>query len=218
MKRKRDLDDTRQDEAHSRAANFGKWAQAGIATLREPRFWIALLVSQILSERLSVLLWTIDKYTTQDKHRLEDVPMEDRELENLAVLVFGKAQAIYESLLELRGAGPWRRVLEIAERLVPACSPKLQHVIHRMVLRLCGDYRRRIMDRIEEFPVAMLWLGHKSPSFAINGRLQCAKRLLQTPPDKMHITAVKVVEHFPQRASLLHSERRQMSDEIVRTI
>ena len=201
-KRGQDLDDTQHDEANTRALSFGKWAKLGIHTLREVRFWICLKVSAVIADRLSVLHWTINQYTTQDKDKLYDVPAEDRELENLAWLTYGKGQRIYEPSQELKAIEPWQHVLGFVEKVVPGCLDQVQDAIHRMVMKVIADYKRMIIDRLTSFPIALLWLGHGSPNTVSDdnpdkpSRLSVCKRLLETPPARLHITAAKVVRLF----------------------
>ena len=160
-KRKRgDIDDTHQDEQHARKTNFGKWSRRGLKTIVDPRWWIGVKVSQRIQSKLDRLLWTVDKYTRQDKTHLEVTDERDRELENLAWLVYGKADAVYCGIEELLDSSVWDDILALALETLPPCDQTtkaleaMPDAIRRLVLRQLADYRRRIQDIVMLLVVA----------------------------------------------------------------
>ncbi len=82
------------------------------------RFWISLRVHARISDRLDVLLLTIQKLSGEKRS--------PGDVSTLAPLVFGKAAQIYEGLLTLTCSRSWSDVLDFASSAMPDGEDKLQ--------------------------------------------------------------------------------------------
>ena len=87
--------------------------------------------------------------------------------ENLALLAWGKAKEICNEFAELGSIGRWADVL--------------------------GAVVRRIIGRVESFPVKLLVLVKSDKDTCCSERIAVACELLDTPPAALHIIARKVV-------------------------
>ena len=95
---------------------MGKWAARATVALSDIAFWILVLVSHKLSTTLDILLWTMQKYSSQNKVGDDDSSEYDREIGSCARLVFGKDRSIYDGACSLHNLSEWEHILDFARR------------------------------------------------------------------------------------------------------
>jgi hypothetical protein len=124
------LDETAEDENKAWEGKMGKWAKGAIAGLHCDKFWIALLVADVVLSRLDVFYYTVMKKRPH--------------IGNLAYLLFGGGDVclwLIESLLDMEsldslddsdgsnfadsGEDPWKHVFRFVKRRVPDLLDKV---------------------------------------------------------------------------------------------
>eukprot|EP00959_Pyramimonas_sp_CCMP1952_P348507 7300792-Pyramimonas_sp.AAC.1 len=97
---KRTLDETQVDEKANFSSTMGKWSTKALKGIIDPRFWFSLKVGAKLSEKLDVVLWSLQKMSRANG----DV---NSELSSLAMFVFEKAGSINEGIMSLLNPNEW---------------------------------------------------------------------------------------------------------------
>jgi hypothetical protein len=145
-----DLDGTRMDDAAAHTAKFGKWSRIAINISKEPLFWVILNISRRFTDVIDILLFTIQKYSALSRESC---------LGNLAELLFGKAEVIAAQLKLLTSLDAWETLLLQVEILAPDRVLDIADAIQRAAIRVHSDFDRRIMGRLQSFPIRLLWFG-----------------------------------------------------------
>ena len=137
--RKQGLDQCATGETGNFKKRKGKWAVMALKAVRCEEFWVARCTSNRISHTLDILLWTIQQ------------ARKPSEVNNLARLLYGKADDIYARLAELLAESEWAALAHFCD--TEQAYNKLIGCITKLVLRAMGDFRRRILHRLLEWPM-----------------------------------------------------------------
>ena len=131
---RRRLDESAEDDMKSFQAKMGKYARKSVKAVMDPRFWITMHINRKLMGRLDILQWTIQKYGAHDGagggHPSSSQP------NNLAVLVWGKADEIYAGLCKLLDDSEW---FGLAFRSNPKCEVKHEIEHDKIKFLICSS-------------------------------------------------------------------------------
>ena len=122
------LDDTAADEMENYSKQMGKWAVMAMAGISNKMFWLAMAVSNRISDTLDVLLWTVQQ---RPENAAVDEPPEKLPLGNLARFLFGSAKRIDSLLQELLVEDTWTPI--IAPLVEAADYPKVSIAVMKVV-------------------------------------------------------------------------------------
>jgi hypothetical protein len=178
------LDEVRVEEMQARRKKLGKWARDCLQVLQHPdRFGLAILLAQGTRAPLDHLMNFIEG---------------NREF-CLAKLVWGKGREIAADIHDLASADP--------EALIGRALPsgvrksRVQSAVTTFALRISANYDRRILGRLESFPVRLLWLAKGCCLDREPMRAVVAKELLELRPGSANVSALKIARMF--RSELL---------------
>ena len=189
----RDIDEMKVDETDAYRKNMGKWSQRSFKNISDPLFWVMLRISYTFSSVLDVMLWTVQKYSSPSPKNDPLAGTDDAELGNLARLVFWQSQVIYESLLKMLDLPFWSDVLTWCDETLAShplridVMSKLPGAIVKAALRLCSDYKRRVMDVLAQPPYCLLLIAMSQPAVKCERRLKVVKDMLDTPVLQLHL-------------------------------
>ena len=142
-------------------------------------FWLALRIGSVIRRRLNSL------HATIMEERKHGTP------QNLALLVWGKAQHVADRIEELGDtfSPVWEKVLSD----VPADRrSQVAGAVVKIVLRLHANYSVRILERTRQFLAKLLWFAKESSDDPCAHRANLAMELLSTEAADLHVCARKV--------------------------
>ena len=176
------LDECQADEKLDYSKRMGKWATMAVRCVLENKCWVVCMVSNRISHTLDHMQWIIQK--TRGQH----------EFANLAQLMFGKAEVVYDEIQDLVRDTSW--VTLVGSVLCPGEEEDLVHKTTRLVVRVAADFKRRIIDRLRSMPAKLLWFAHCPAEEKSTKRVELARELLDTADTKLHVTALKGKRRF----------------------
>ena len=100
--------------------------------------------------------------------------------------------------------------MTLANVSAPGSIPELKECIQKIVLRVAADYQRRILSKIGEPPLSLLWFGFALPTECCEQRARLAAAMLSQFRSKsqralMHPNARKITKL--SRRSLIKTVR-----------
>ena len=175
------IDDLSLDDLAAHNAKESKWARGASRGIRNVSFFIAIAISYRVKQPLQRMFRFLMKKRSSG------------EPQNMAEMVWFKAEEIRDDFKALRNRDKWGSVL----RQVPAsCRNEVWAAIQRQVVRTESDYDRRIMARVRAFPCALLMLVKSPANSRCADRERVSNTLLDTPIERLHVTARKIVMLF----------------------
>ena len=145
---------------------LGKWAKVTMRCVGDPLFWAALRVSRRARAPLDWLFHSLMKSRKGEQ--------------NLAKLVFGRAEEIFRALSSLMRPDAWDGLLR---SFPPRVRGGVWRAVFRMASRTAANFERRILGRVRSFPARLLWLGWGQPEERRPERLSVMRDLLQMAED-----------------------------------
>lgn len=178
--RKQGLDQCATDETGDFKKRMSKWVVMALKAVRCEEFWVVCCISNRISHTLDILLWTIQQ------------ARKPGEVHNLARLLYGKADDIYVRVAELLKESGWAALAHVCG--TEQTYNKLIGCTTKLVLRVMGDFRRRILHRLFKWPVQFLWFCFNTPDVQCKERLRIAKYLLDVGAEagKLETNAAKI--------------------------
>eukprot|EP00959_Pyramimonas_sp_CCMP1952_P452376 9466477-Pyramimonas_sp.AAC.1 len=174
-------DDLRAEEAKDYSERLGRWARDAIRAIQNPLFFIMMRVASRARAPLDAFVHSLKKTRP------------DNEPGNMARMVWGKAQNLYEQMLALLDLNEWQDLLEevpLAHRL------RVEQCISCLVMQISSDFERRVIKVIKGFPFKIFLLVKAPVSEPCSLRRDLCREIIDTPSINLPTTIAKMKTLF----------------------
>ena len=176
------VDDVRLDEINAHKEKETRWRSHVKSAIRKATYWLMMHITHLCMSPLSHTL-----------RHLEKKPKDPNQTA-LSLLVCGKGATIMAEFQSvLTNTSCW---LQHAERCDHIFVEQMHCAVVSMLCVAAGEFYRRIMLLITEFPLLLLWLPERPPNKYCADRQRVATTLLDRELHSLDVTSAKVRRLF----------------------